>query len=192
MMMPSHKVRILVATQPVDFRKGHDGLAAMVQSALKEDPFTGTVFVFRAKRADRLKILFWDGSGLVLTYKRLEETSFTWPVVRDGVMTHVGQVGDAQTVESGYESAKVCALNTLANLKAAVGSLDKIKRLVYVGGYVNAVAGFAESPAVINGASDLFIEVLGEAGRHARAAVAVAGLPKDSTVEIQVVAEIGA
>ena len=87
MMMPSHKVRILVATQPVDFRKGHDGLAAMVQSALKEDPFTGTVFVFRAKRADRLKILFWDGSGLVLTYKRLEETRFTWPVVRDGVMT---------------------------------------------------------------------------------------------------------
>lgn len=110
--------------------------------------------------------------------------------VQDGVMTHVGQVGAEQTVESGYESAKICALNTLANLKAAVGSLDKIKRLVYVGGYVNAVSGFAESPAVINGASDLFIEVLGEAGRHARAAVAVAGLPKDSTVEIQVVAEI--
>jgi len=65
MMMPSHKVRILVATQPVDFRKGHDGLAAVVQSMLQEDPFTGTVFVFRAKRADRLKILFWDGTGPV-------------------------------------------------------------------------------------------------------------------------------
>lgn len=86
-MMPSHKVRILVATQPVDFRKGHDGLAALVQSVLKEDPFTGTVFVFRAKRADRLKILFWDGSGLVMAYKRLEETAFTWPAVRDGVMS---------------------------------------------------------------------------------------------------------
>ena len=60
MMMPSHKVRILVAAQPVDFRKGHDGLAALVQSMLQEDPFTGTVFVFRAKRADRLKILFWE------------------------------------------------------------------------------------------------------------------------------------
>ena len=59
-MMPAHKVRILVATRPVDVRKGHDGLAALVQSALQEDPFTGTVFVFRAKRADRLKILFWD------------------------------------------------------------------------------------------------------------------------------------
>ena len=110
--------------------------------------------------------------------------------VQNGEMTHVGQVGDTQTIEAGYESAKICALNTLANLKAAVGSLSKIKRLVYVGGYVNAVSGFADSPAVINGASDLFIEVFGEAGRHARAAVAVAGLPKDSTVEIQVVAEV--
>jgi len=87
MIMPSHRVRILVATQPVDFRKGHDGLAALVQSALKEDPFTGTVFVFRAKRADRLKILFWDGTGLVMAYKRLEETTFIWPAIRDGVMT---------------------------------------------------------------------------------------------------------
>jgi len=63
--MPSQGVLILVATRPVDFRKGHDGLASMVQSALVPDPFTGTVFVFRAKRADRMKILFWDGSGLV-------------------------------------------------------------------------------------------------------------------------------
>ena len=87
MMMPSHKVRILVATQPVDFRKGHDGLAALVQSMLQEDPFTGTVFVFRAKRTDRLKILFWDGTGLVMAYKRLEETTFTWPAIKDGLMT---------------------------------------------------------------------------------------------------------
>lgn len=87
MMMPSHRVRILVATQPVDFRKGHDGLAALVQSVLQEDPFTGTVFVFRAKRADRLKILFWDGNGLVMAYRRLEDTKFTWPVILDGVVT---------------------------------------------------------------------------------------------------------
>ena len=86
-MMPSHTIRILVAAQPVDFRKGHDGLAAQVQSALQEDPFTGTVFVFRARRADRMKILFWDGSGLVMVYKRLEETAFIWPAIRDGVMT---------------------------------------------------------------------------------------------------------
>ena len=77
-MMPSHTVRILVATQPVDFRKGHDGLAALVQSVLKEDPFTGTVFVFRAKRADRLKLLFWDGSGLVMPFSRPESNALVW------------------------------------------------------------------------------------------------------------------
>lgn len=69
-MIPSDRVRILVATQPVDFRKGHDGLAALVQSVLKEDPFTGAVFVFRSRRMDRLKLLFWDGTGLVMAYKR--------------------------------------------------------------------------------------------------------------------------
>ena len=87
MLMPSQGVRILVATRPVDFRKGHDGLASMVQSALAQDPCTGTVFVFRAKRADRMKIVFWDGSGLVMTYKRLEENSFIWHAIRDGVIT---------------------------------------------------------------------------------------------------------
>ena len=71
-----------------------------------------------------------------------------------------------------------------------LGSVDKIEKLVFVGGYVNAVSGFDNSPGVINGASDLFIAVLGDAGRHARAAVAVAGLPKNSTVEIQVVVEV--
>jgi transposase len=107
-MMPSHKMRILVATQPVDFRKGHDGLAALVQSALKEDPFTGTVFVFRAKRADRLKILFWDGSGLVMVYKRLEETTFAWPTIRDGVMTlHRAQF---EALFAGLDWRKVRAL----------------------------------------------------------------------------------
>ncbi|MDQ7080305.1 MAG: IS66 family insertion sequence element accessory protein TnpB [Paracoccaceae bacterium] len=65
-MLPTNGVRILVATRPVDFRKGHDGLAALVQNMLRENPFSGMVFVFRAKRADRLKLLYWDGSGLVM------------------------------------------------------------------------------------------------------------------------------
>jgi len=86
MIFPSNRVRIVVATRPCDFRKGHDGLTALVQSALRQDPFTGTVFVFRAKRADRLKLIYWDGTGLVMTYKRLEETTFTWPAISDGVM----------------------------------------------------------------------------------------------------------
>jgi enamine deaminase RidA (YjgF/YER057c/UK114 family) len=108
----------------------------------------------------------------------------------DGQMTHTGQVGGEQTVKAGYDSARVCALNTLANIKAAAGSLDAVKRIVFVSGFVNAVNGFAESPAVINGASDLFVEVFGEAGRHARAAVAVTGLPRNSTTEVVVVAEL--
>lgn len=112
--------------------------------------------------------------------------------VRDGQVTHVGQVGREQTVESGYEAAKVCALNTLANIRAAAGSLDAVSRFVLVSGFVNAVSGFADSPAVINGASDLFVQVFGEAGKHARAAVAVAGLPRNCAVEIQVVVELKA
>lgn len=110
--------------------------------------------------------------------------------VIDGKLTHAGAVGREQTVATGYESAKVCALNTLANIKAALGSLDRVTRIVQVSGFVNAVEGFAESPAVINGASDLFVAVFGEEGKHSRAAVAVAGLPRNSTVEIQVVAEV--
>lgn len=86
MIFPSNRVRVLVATQPVDFRKGHDGLCALVASTLRKDPYTGTVFVFRARRADRLKLLYWDGSGLVMAYKRLEDTTFTWPAIKDGIM----------------------------------------------------------------------------------------------------------
>ena len=86
MIFPSNGVRILVATKPVDFRKGHDGLAALVNNELHKNPFTGTVFVFRSKRADRLKLLYWDGTGLVMAYKRLEDHVFTWPAIRAGVM----------------------------------------------------------------------------------------------------------
>jgi transposase len=79
-------VRALVATKPVDFRKGLDGLAALVQEHLRLDPYAGTVFVFRAKRSDRIKLLVWDGSGLVLVYKRLEGGRFQWPKSDDGIM----------------------------------------------------------------------------------------------------------
>lgn len=87
MIFPSNRVRIMLATKPVDFRKGHDGLAALVKNELHKDPFTGTVFVFQSRKADRLKLIYWDGSGLVTAYKRLEEHTFTWPDIRDGLMT---------------------------------------------------------------------------------------------------------
>ncbi|APO72931.1 IS66 family insertion sequence transposase protein [Rhizobium etli 8C-3] len=79
-------LRVYVATRPIDFRKGHDGLAALVQPIFGLDPFSGAAFIFRSKRADRLKILVWDKTGLVLIHKRLEGTKFVWPQVRDGVM----------------------------------------------------------------------------------------------------------
>lgn len=87
MILPSGPVRVYVATRPVDFRKGLDGLAALAQEELRLDPFSGVVLVFRAKRADRLKILLWDGSGMVLITKRLDDGKFAWPAVKDGVMT---------------------------------------------------------------------------------------------------------
>lgn len=110
--------------------------------------------------------------------------------LKDGQVTHAGQVGKEQTVESAYDAARTAALNSLAALKAGAGGLDKVKRIVLVNGFVNAVPGFAESPQVLNGASDLFVAVFGDKGKHARAAVAVAGLPRGSTVEIQVIAEV--
>jgi transposase len=76
-IFPSDRVRVMVATKPIDFRKGHDRLAAMVENELSKDPFTGTVFVFRGRKADRLNLLYWDGTGLVMAYKRLEEHTFT-------------------------------------------------------------------------------------------------------------------
>ena len=79
-------LRIMVAEKPVDFRKGLDGLVALVSQVLAADPFAGDIFVFRAKRTDRIKLLLWDGSGLCLVTKRLEAGSFTWPPVREGAL----------------------------------------------------------------------------------------------------------
>jgi transposase len=80
-------LRIMVAARPVDFRKGMDSLVALVLQELSADPFAGDIFTFRSKRSDRLKVLTWDGSGLCLVTKRLESGGFTWPPVRDGVVT---------------------------------------------------------------------------------------------------------
>jgi transposase len=86
MIAPDAHLKVYVATRPVDFRKGHDGLAAAVQEMIGRDPFSGAVFIFRSKRADRIKVLVWDRTGMVLIHKRLEGGKFVWPQVRDGVM----------------------------------------------------------------------------------------------------------
>lgn len=131
-------------------------------------------------------------AGSYVPYKRTGNLLYLAGTISsfNGTMTHTGQVGAEQTVQSGYESARICALNALATIKAATGRLDSVKQFVMVTGFVNAVSGFTDSPAVINGASELFGQLYGEAGQHARAAVAVAGLPKGSTVEIQVIVEL--
>ncbi|WP_127599586.1 IS66 family insertion sequence element accessory protein TnpB [Nitratireductor alexandrii] len=86
MIGPTGTVKVMVATKPVDFRKGAEGLAALVREQIGADPFGGTVFVFRAKRTDRVKLIFWDGTGICLFAKRLEDGEFRWPKVQDGVM----------------------------------------------------------------------------------------------------------
>jgi len=106
----------------------------------------------------------------------------------EGVIT--GTVGLDRTVDQGYAAARACALTQLAVLKHHLGSLDAVKGVVGVNGYVNAVAGFRDSPKVINGASDLLVEVLGEAGRHVRAAIGVSALPRNALVEVQMTVEI--
>ncbi len=86
MIVPAEAVRVVIATRPVDFRRGHDSLAALAQHQLGLDPHSGVIMVFRSKRGDRIKILVFDGSGLVLIYKRLEEGKFVWPAIREGIM----------------------------------------------------------------------------------------------------------
>lgn len=86
MITPRPGLKVVLATQPIDFRKGVHGLVALVAEALKADPYCGDVFVFRSKRKDRLKLLVWDGSGLILATKWLEDGGFPWPPVRDGAV----------------------------------------------------------------------------------------------------------
>ena len=109
----------------------------------------------------------------------------------DGALKYVGTVGQDLTVEDGKSAARICGINLLAQLKAAAGGdLDKVKRCVKLGVFVNAAPGFAQHPEVANGASDLMLEVFGDAGRHARAAVGAGSLPRNVAVEVEAVFEL--
>lgn len=100
-----------------------------------------------------------------------------------------GKLGAETTIEQGQEAARICAINLLAQAKAALGDLDRIKRCVRLGGFINAVPTFAQLPLVMNGASDLMVEIFGDAGRHARTTVGVAELPNDASVEVEALFE---
>jgi enamine deaminase RidA (YjgF/YER057c/UK114 family) len=102
-----------------------------------------------------------------------------------------GVVGREVSVEEGYQRARTTALNLLAVMKSELGSLDRVKRVVKVLGMVNAAPGFGDQPKVINGCSDLFVEVFGERGRHARSAVGMGSLPNNISVEIECIVEVG-
>jgi enamine deaminase RidA (YjgF/YER057c/UK114 family) len=105
-----------------------------------------------------------------------------------GKMKYTGKVGRDLTVEQGQAAARLCAVNLLAQLKAAcAGDLDRVERCVRLGGFVNSAPEFTEHPKVVNGASDLMVEVFGERGQHARTAVGVAALPMDSAVEVEAI-----
>ncbi len=121
---------------------------------------------------------------------RLVVVSGQLPMVA-GKLAVAGKLGEAVSIEQGQEAARLCLLNVLAHLNSACGGdLDRVTRLVRLGGFVACSPGFSQHPAVINGASELAVAIFGEAGRHARAAVGVASLPLDAAVELEALAEI--
>lgn len=109
--------------------------------------------------------------------------------MQDGKIVFTGKVPTERSVEEAQGAAKLCAINILAQLKANLGSLDKISRFVRVSGFVNSTPDFSEQPKVINAASDLFFDVFGEKARHSRIAVGVASLPLNATVEVDAIVE---
>lgn len=111
--------------------------------------------------------------------------------MKDGAVAYAGQVGSSMRLEDGVEAAKLCGINILAQAKAALGDLERIGQCLKLGGFVNAAAGFADHPKVINGASNLMVDVLGEKGKHTRFAVGTSGLPFDAAVEIDAIFAIG-
>jgi len=110
--------------------------------------------------------------------------------IKDGKVAHQGRLGDDYTVDQGYEAAKVCALNIIAQVKAALGDLDRVTRVVKLGGFVQSTPDFTDQPKVINGASDLMVEVFGkEIGSHARFAVGAPALPVGVATEVDAIVE---
>ena len=131
------------------------------------------------------------GAGNYVPYRRAGNLLFlagTISVQPDGTLI-AGKAGGDKTLAEACAAARVCAVNQLGVIKAALGSLEAVRQVVTVNGYVNAAPDFIDMPQVINGASDLLVELFGDAGRHARAAVGVASLPKGALVEVQMTVE---
>ena len=108
----------------------------------------------------------------------------------DGKLVAKGQLGAGVTIEQGQKAARACALNCIAIAKMALGDLDKVKRVVRLGGFINSAPGFTDAAKVMNGASDVTVEVFGDIGRHARSTVGVSSLPLDPAVEVEAMFEV--
>jgi enamine deaminase RidA (YjgF/YER057c/UK114 family) len=108
----------------------------------------------------------------------------------EGKLVAKGQLGGGVSIEDGQQAARACAVNLLAQIKGALGDLDKVTRVMRLGGFINSAPRFADGPKVMNGASDLMVEVFGDKGRHARSTVGVAALPADAAVEVEGLFEV--
>lgn len=108
----------------------------------------------------------------------------------DGKLAATGKLGGGVSIEDGQKSARACAVNLLAQVKAAVGDLDKVVRVVRLGGFINSAPSFLDGPKVMNGASDLMVAAFGDKGRHARTTIGVAVLPADAAVEVEGMFEV--
>lgn len=132
-----------------------------------------------AKPAIATYVPFVEANGQLLVSGQLP--------LKDGAIAVTGHLGDNVSLEAGQEAARVCALNIFAQAKTALGDLDRITRLLRLNGFVSSTPDFADHPKVINGASDLFVDILGDKGRHTRIAVGCASLPLKAAVEIDAV-----
>ena len=108
----------------------------------------------------------------------------------EGKLVAKGQLGAGVSIEDGQKAARACAINVLAQVKAALGDLDKVVRVVRLGGFVNATPGFLDGPKVMNGASDLMVAAFGDKGKHARTTVGVSALPQDAAMEVEALFEV--
>ena len=122
----------------------------------------------------------------VLIYDNIAYISGTLPFV-DGKLPQEGKVGDTVTIEEGQKLAEICVINMLANLKGEIGSLDRVKQVIKVTGFVASATGFTQQAIVMNGATDLLVDIFGKKGIHARSAVGTAVMPRNTPVEIEMI-----
>jgi enamine deaminase RidA (YjgF/YER057c/UK114 family) len=152
---------------------------------------TGTV----EKKLNELSVVLAQPSAPVANYVPFVRTGNLLMVsgqicLEAGKLVAKGQLGAGVSIEDGQKAARACAINVLAQVKAALGDLDKVVRVVRLGGFVNAAPGFLDGPKVMNGASDLMVAAFGDKGRHARTTVGVSALPQDAAIEVEALFEV--